>query len=98
MSACTLKLNAYEVDDLRHLDLCEDTATLVVAEVGCVTDGEGIWPLHSYFAWFASVQLCHTLHFAESDEVAILETVASFVQAGYNAILILHICEQLPQG
>ena len=89
MSACTLKLNAYEVDDLRHLDLGEDTTGLVVSQVARIADREGVRALNRYLARLAAVELLHALDLGESDKVAIFETMTCLVEASDKALAIL---------
>ena len=89
MSARTLKLNAYEVDDLRHLDLGEDTTGLVVSQVARITDREGVRALDRDLARLAAVELLHALDLGESDKVSVFETMTRLVEAGYEALAIL---------
>jgi hypothetical protein len=77
------KWGTYEGNKLGHLDLSEDTATLVVAQRGGVADGERVRALDRDFARFASVELFHTLHLGEGDKVAILKSVSCLVQSSH---------------
>lgn len=83
-------MDAYKVDDLRHLDLGKDTTRLVVAQTSRVANGESVGTLDGDLSWFATIQFSHTDHFGEGDEVAIFETMTSFVETGYEALIVLH--------
>ena len=89
MSPSRLKLNAYEVDDLRHLDLGKDTARLIISKIARVADGEGVWILDRDLARLAAVELLHALDLGESDKVAVFETMTRLVEAGDEALAIL---------
>ena len=89
MSPCRLKLNAYEVDNLRHLDLGKDTARLVVSQVARIADREGVRTLNRDFARFAAVELLHAFDLSESDKVAVLETMTRLVEASDKALAVL---------
>ena len=79
----------HEFDDLRHLDLGEDTTSLVVTETGSIPDRERIWAFNRDFTRLAAVELGHTLNFGEGHEIAFLETVSCLIQTGNETFLIL---------
>ena len=79
----------YELQDLWHLDLCEDAAALVLSEIRGIANRKRIWALDGYFPWFTVVQFGHPLYLGEGNKVAIFEAVACFVQASYNTLFVL---------
>ena len=79
----------YEFEDLRHLDLREDTAVLVLAEVGRVTNSKGVRTLDRDFARLTTVQFSHALNFSERYEVTIFKTMSGLIQAGDQTFAVL---------
>ena len=77
------------MQDFWHLDLREDSAALVIAQSRGVANCKCVRTLDSDLAGFTSVQFGHSLNFTERDKVAILETMASLVQAINNTLLVL---------
>ena len=84
---------AYEFQDLRHLDLREDTARLILTQLGGIADGKCVRPLDCYFEGFAAVQLSHALYLAECDEVSIFETMKRFIRASDETVLVLKMVQ-----
>ena len=82
----------YQTDkfnDLWHLDLGEDTTGLVIAQLGGIANGEGVWPLDGDLPWLATIELGHSLDFGEGDKVTVFESMSSFIQASNQALGIL---------
>lgn len=74
-----LEASTHELNDLRHLDLRENPASLVPAKFRYITNGECIRTLDGDLSRFTSVQLSHTLDFSECHKVTIFEPMASFI-------------------
>mmetsp|Transcript_25365 Transcript_25365/g.49492 ORF Transcript_25365/g.49492 Transcript_25365/m.49492 type:complete len:529 (+) Transcript_25365:932-2518(+) len=74
-----------EIDLDRHLDLLDVPTTLVLAHLGSVGDGEGVGACDFDLHGGAVVELRHTLHFSESNEIARLEAMPDLIQCGDHA-------------
>jgi len=85
----------YEIDCFWHFDLSEDSAPEIRAKFAGVANLKSIWTLHDDFRGFTAVELYHSLDFAESHKVAILEPVPCLVQAGNNCLLSLSLAQMM---
>ena len=62
---------AYKVNNFWHLDLSEDTAGLVIAKIGSITDGKRVRSFNGNLSRFTTVKPCRPLHFCERDKISI---------------------------
>jgi hypothetical protein len=85
--------NTYKVNGFRHFDLGEDSAPEIRGEFAGVANLESVRTFHDDFHRFATVELGHSLDFAESHKVSVLKPVPCLVQASDYCVFSLELYE-----
>ena len=75
-----LLVKRFKVNKFGHLDLLENTTTLVCAKFGDVTNGERVGTFDGHLARRRVVQTLKTLDFSEGDEVSIFQAMSALIQ------------------
>ena len=62
---------AHKINNFRHLDLSEDTTSLIIAKIGSIANGERVRSFNGNLSRLTAVKFCRPLDLCESDEVSI---------------------------
>lgn len=85
---CQCLCDALEIQDLGHLDLLEQTSSLVLAQTRDIPNRESVRAFHCDFSWFGFVQALHALDFGECHVISIFKAVAGLVEGGHDALIV----------